>query len=140
MTVPVSPHARLFYRCAFQRLYEARILQDRAEQSTIGAVYLAGYGVECILKALILNALPMVKQSEILRLFRGDRAHDFGWLRSLYLQQGGARFPPAVVRAFDLVSEWTTEIRYVPKHLKPAESERFIKAAGEIFYWADGRL
>ena len=53
MAIPASIEARLYYRCAFQRHEDAQILL-RADHTT-GAVYLAGYGVECILKALVLH-------------------------------------------------------------------------------------
>ena len=43
MAVPRTKEARLFYRCAKQRLVEARVLQ-KAFMPT-GAVYLAGYSV-----------------------------------------------------------------------------------------------
>lgn len=60
MGVPKSKHARLFYRCALHRRDEAKILR-KADPRTTGAVYLAGYSVECILKALILAAAPQGK-------------------------------------------------------------------------------
>jgi HEPN domain-containing protein len=43
--------ARLFRRCALQRFRESEVLFEAGY--TTGAVYLAGYGVECILKALV---------------------------------------------------------------------------------------
>ncbi len=89
MGTPASKDARLFYRCALQRFQEAKILR-KADQTT-GAVYLAGYGVECTLKSLIL--LPVAKHQTTLRSFRGGRAHDYQWLRQQYLDNGGPRFP-----------------------------------------------
>ena len=53
MAVPGSSDARLYYRCAFQRYEESQVLIEAGY--TTGAVYLAGYGIECILKALVLN-------------------------------------------------------------------------------------
>jgi hypothetical protein len=50
MAIPSSSDARLYYRCAFQRYEEADGL-FRAEYAT-GAVYLAGYGIECIPESL----------------------------------------------------------------------------------------
>ena len=49
MAVPHSSEARMFYRCAWQRLDEGELLLTH--QMTVAAVYLAGYGVECMLKA-----------------------------------------------------------------------------------------
>ena len=42
-----------------------------------GAVYLAGYSVECILKALIFSVVPLVQIEAVLGSFRGVRAHDY---------------------------------------------------------------
>lgn len=56
MTIPSSSDARLFYRCAYLRFEEAQVLM-RAGYTT-GAVYLAGYSVECMLKAMAPRPLP----------------------------------------------------------------------------------
>jgi len=67
MGMPHSRDARLFCRSATQRFAEAQILR-KADQTT-GAVYLAGYGVECMLKALILDTLPNTRQAAMLQSF-----------------------------------------------------------------------
>jgi hypothetical protein len=139
MGVPTSPNARLFYRCALQRFEEAKILR-KADQLTTGAVYLAGYSVECMLKALILSELTKPKQEAMLKSFRGSKAHDFTWLREQYLLNGGARFPSKVSRCFTLVSDWSTDLRYIPKNLKTKDIDEFLKAAEEIQVWIAGRL
>lgn len=139
MGVPTSPNARLFYRCALQRIEEAKILR-KADQVTTGAVYLAGYAVECMLKALILSGLTKTKQELMLKSFRGSKAHDFDWLREQYLVNGGARFPPKVARSFTLVSDWSTDLRYLPKNLKTKDIDEFLRATDEIQQWIAGRL
>jgi len=138
MPIPASPDARLFYRCAFQRQEDAEILL-RADRTT-GAVYLAGYAVECILKALILSALAPAARRATLESFRGARAHDYEWLRTQYLENGGARFPRETTRAFTLVNDWSTDLRYSPRTLRADEAEGFLAAAGQIIDWADGRF
>jgi hypothetical protein len=35
--------------------------------------------------------------------FRGGKAHDYGWLRALYLREGGARIPREIATHFSLV-------------------------------------
>jgi len=87
MAIPNSSDARLYYRCALQRYEEALILRKACK--TTGAVYLAGYGIECILKALIVMAVPEANRSTVIKQFRGSRAHEFEWLRSAYLTNGG---------------------------------------------------
>ncbi len=138
MAIPASSEARLYYRCAFQRQEDAQILL-RADHTT-GAVYLAGYGVECILKAMILSALTPAARAVMLSSFRGARAHDYEWLRTQYLQNGGPRFPREITEAFTLVNDWSTDMRYLPRTLKADEAEGFLSAAENIIRWADGRI
>lgn len=128
MPLPKSISARRYYRCAYQRHEEAQVLL-RAEYTT-GAVHLAGYGVECVLKALLLD---------VLRSFRGVRAHEFGWLRSRYLTSGGTRFPADVARHFTLVNDWSTDLRYAPSTIRSPEAEEFLASVRVIIRWADGR-
>jgi hypothetical protein len=103
-------------------------------------VYLAGYGIECILKALVVMAVPEANRSDILKSFRGRRAHEFEWLRSLYLTNGGARFPPDITQHFTLVNDWSTDLRYTPRSVRDEEAEAFLASAVAIIRWADGRL
>jgi len=107
---------------------------------TTGAVYLSGYAIECILKALILSAVPGAREHEILESFRGAKAHNYEWLRTIYLENGGARFPPDVNQAFTLASDWTTDLRYVPRTLTLREADAFLAASGRILRWASRRF
>lgn len=141
MGVPRSKEARLYFRCALQRMEDAQILL-RSEQDprTTGAVYLAGYGIECILKALILSVIPTAKVREMIRGFRGNRAHDFGWLRDQYLLNGGSRFPREMNANFIVVNNWSTDLRYIPRALRDDEAQEFMAAALVIIRWANARL
>jgi HEPN domain-containing protein len=138
MALPPSNDARLFYRCAFQRYEESQVLFEAGY--TTGAVYLAGYGVECMLKALVLMSVPARGRPQTLKSFRGSKAHEYEWLRSLYLTNGGARFPPNITRHFTLVSDWSTDLRYSPHSVRAGEAEAFLEAAVSIIRWADERL
>jgi hypothetical protein len=138
MAVPGSKESRLFYRCAKQRYEEARILL-KAEKPT-GAVYLAGYGIECMLKALVLSVIPSIRADAILQSFRGNRAHNYQWLRAQYLVNGGAALPREVNQCFTLVDQWSTDLRYMPGTIKAERADSFIGAARVIIHWADTRL
>jgi len=117
---------------------EARILL-RAGQTT-GAMYLAGYGIECILKALILSVIPGNEGETTLRTFRGHRGHDYEWLRSVYRRNRGPLPPREISRLFTFVDRWSTELRYTPGYVPEREAEQFMEAAHSILEWADGRL
>jgi hypothetical protein len=130
--------ARLFYRAAQQRLLDARVLQDNSR--TTGAVYLSGYGVECILKALILTRLTGKARRTVAESFRGSKAHDFAWLRHIYFKNHGDSLPADVASAFVLVATWSTNLRYHAGAIPRVDAEAFRKAAEAIFNWAGRRL
>ena len=138
MAMPSSPHARRFYRVAKQRFDDALLLLEM--ERTTAAVYLAGYSVECMFKALILSVVPHVQAEETLGRFRGARAHDYEWLMRLYVEKGGARMPPHVVPHFARVNSWSTDMRYVPGTLAAREAQAFVDSVTAIITWADGRL
>lgn len=138
MANPRSKEVRLFIRCANQRLEEATVLLG-AEFAT-GAVYLAGYGVECALKALILSLTPASRIEAVLGMFRGNKAHDYNQLKSWYRQKGGTPAPEEVNRAFTLVQDWSTGLRYSLDAWDLKDALGFLRAAKTIVRWADGRL
>lgn len=138
MAVPSSKEARFFYRCAHERYEDAKILL-RAERTT-GAVYLAGYGVECILKSLVLSVVPPGNVARTLQSFRGNQAHDYEWLRNLYLTNGGHPIPRGVNGHLAFVDGWSTDLRYLPGTLREADADAFLRAAEAIIHWAVGRF
>ena len=140
MAVPKSKHARLFYRCADKRRVEAGIL-SKADQPT-GAVYLAGYVVEMMLKALLLENTPAKRQESLLEELKRI-GHNLTRLLEFYHQRGGSKPPPTVTRAFTLVGDadqWSSDLRYDPKDVDPGDEETFIEAVDQIYRWVDGRL
>lgn len=121
-----------------QRLEDAGILLQL--DRTTGAVYLAGYAVECMLKALALNQCPPSKRGRLNESFRGAKAHNFEWLGTRYLELGGSTFPSAIAKAFSLVSTWEVSFRYRGGAIQLPEAKAFIDAARTITQWADERM
>ncbi|MBY0526713.1 MAG: HEPN domain-containing protein [Gemmataceae bacterium] len=139
MALPTAAEARAFYQSAKQRWLDARFLLE--EGRTTGGVYLAGYAVECILKALILASIGKVSGRRMaLASFRGAKAHDFGWLRTEYLDKGGPSFPSEIAKWFSRVNSWNTDLRYQPGTIKAREAAAMFEAAQGILEWAEGRL
>lgn len=136
--MPSWVNSGLFYRAAMQRFKDAKFLLGAPR--TTAAVYLAGYGVECILKSLILAQVPRSQENEILARFRGARAHDYDWLLELYSQRGGPRLPSELDPHFARVNSWSTRIRYSPVTLKLPEAKAFLASASEILMWGERRL
>jgi HEPN domain-containing protein len=135
---PSSQEARLFYRSSFQRLDEAQFLLEGGR--TTGAVYLAGYAVECILKALILSSCTASDRKDVLGTFRGQRAHEIEWLRQQYTERGHAAIPAEIARLLTRVNSWSTDLRYSPRMTKTREARAFLDATSRVLEWADGRM
>jgi len=131
---PRSREAARYYRVAKQRFEDATFLLG--VNRTTAAVYLAGYSVECMLKALVLSAAPSSQESEVLRSFRGTRAHNYDWLRDEYRNRRG-QLPRHVARHLTHVNTWSTDMRYEPGTMKPAAAKSFLDSATEIIRWAD---
>lgn len=138
MALPQAAEARVFYQSATQRWIDAEILLR--EGRTTGATYLAGYSVECMLKALILSNVASGRRQEILTTFQGGRAHDYAWLKMIYLKNGGFPFPASIFKHFALAERWTTALRYQSGALDIRDAGGFMKAAKSIMDWIDGRL
>ena len=138
MSTPTSPIPRRFYRVAYQRLEEAEVLYDAGY--SVGSVYLAGYAVECMLKALILNSITQKDQETIETEFRGQRAHQYEWLRHRYAQTNAPLLPAPISESLTFVSTWETSLRYQPGLGDPKDATRFIKEVKKILDWADNRI
>lgn len=139
MAMPKSKEARLFYRASLERFKDAQLIYEKVDRTT-AAVYLAGYSVECALKALILSQLPKDDRVDMVKQFRGGKAHDYDWLKAIYRDVGGPPLPSDTTAAFVVVEEWGTELRYNPGMISSEAAEAFLAAAGAILKWADGRL
>lgn len=138
MALPGFSEARPFYRAAFERFEDAEFLYQVNRNTA--SVYLAGYGVECILKAAILSMIASQRERvEQIGEFRGARAHSYEWLKQRYAELGG-NFPANLRRPFSRVNSWATDIRYMAGSVKSKDAKSFLDAALEIIKWADGRL
>jgi HEPN domain-containing protein len=127
-----------FRRVALQRFEDAQLLFDGGRNT--GAIYLAGYAVECTLKALLLSATPTSKIPKVLDSFRGGQGHDLEWLKRQYIKGGGSIFPSTIARKFARVNSWKTDIRYEPGTSLLRDAEEFLQAAEAVLSWAGERL
>ena len=103
------------------------------------AIYLTGYAIECILKAMLLVHTPAGERPEILATFRGAVAHNIEWLRDRLVQRIG-RLPVSQNRQVSLVSSWSTDLRYEPGPGDVDDARAFLAAAESILAWANGRM
>ncbi len=138
MALPAAAEARPFYQSAWQRLEDGEFLL--AAKRTTGAIYLAGYAVECLLKALLLAATPRGRRRSVVDSFRGARWHDFDWLLSAYLRTGAPPLSAKTLASFSVVNRWTTVLRYQARTAEMDEARLSFRAVRQIADWADGRL
>jgi hypothetical protein len=138
MGLPQPPGARIYYRAAKQRYDDAELLLEAGR--TTGAVYLAGYTVECFLKALVLASVAPGLRKELLTQFRGSRAHDVEWLGALYRRHVGTAVPRGVTRHLSRVASWSTDLRYATGVLKRRDADEFLESVVAVAVWADGRM
>lgn len=134
---PTKP--RDFLRVAENRLIEARYLFEGKHYTV--AIYLAGYTVECALKALLLASAPKSRRPSVGDLLRGNAGHNFDLLKGHYFRNGGADFPPEISKAFVFVNtSWRTRLRYETKVMARGEADQFLRSAGAILDFSKGRL
>ena len=138
MAKPADPTARLFRRAAAARRTEADVLLAAGHGT--GAIYLAGYAVECLMKALLLSAIPRAERAAAVASFKGAAGHDLELLRRRYALAGGAWLPREIADAFNGVSEWGTVLRYSPAATPAAQAGAFLAYVDTIVGRADGRL
>jgi hypothetical protein len=138
MGLPQASEARIYYRAGKQRFDDSQILLR--EQRTTGAVYLAGYTVECLLKALVLASVAPRLRNQLLGEFRGSRAHNVEWLGALYRHHVGVAIPRVVTRHLARVASWSTDLRYATGSLKSKEADEFMDSVVAVATWADGRM
>jgi hypothetical protein len=143
-----SPHNRRrqqlvaqFRRAAWQRLEEATFLLERGSYFT-ASVYLGGYAVECILKALILaNDPPSVDPEVTVKesVAAGAKSHKTDYLKA-QLQRRQVSIPSRVNTCLLQVNWWETDLRYSVKRLSRQSAMAFLDTTREIVQWANGRL
>ena len=103
------------------------------------AVYLLGYAIECILKALLIELSPINEREETLRSLKEDFGHNLRRLRAGVVGRGVA-IPRPVLSHLLFVSSWSPELRYEPGPGDRREAERFLTATKDIVTWADGSI
>ena len=135
--MPTDINARRYYRVAYQRLDDGEALLGISRPRA--AIYLTGYAVECVLKALLLMSTPAGECLEVLATFRGAGAHNIDRLRDQLVRRIG-RLPVTEARHVSLVSSWSTDLRYEPGHGDPDDAKAFLTAADSILTWANGRM
>jgi hypothetical protein len=133
MAAPKDIDARRYYLVALQRLEDGKLLFKLSRWNA--AIYLSGYAVECILKALILTSTPRNRRDERVASFRGRNAHNIEWL-SRQLVGCGVKVPAAHSGQLVYLSSWSTDLRYEAGPGNPQDAGRFLASASAVLKWA----
>jgi HEPN domain-containing protein len=129
---------RLFQRAAERRLAAAELLLEH--EYHLDAVYLAGYTVECSLKALILRWTPRGEVAAMMEKLTeaGAKGHDFEYLKNLLKGQhaGEAKRDRETLGALATHLRgtyiWTTDLRYQVGKFDADRAQRFFAAVRVI--------
>jgi hypothetical protein len=149
-----------FRKSALHRLGDAKELlqrptlhpamSDSNSRHLRGAMYLAGYAVECILKAYLINLhQPLTTLTQVDTKLRSldpalpnllsAEGHRIGILLAhtdLEVYQNQTR-----KRLFGLIaSNWNVDMRYNPQSPSRLRTVEIVNAAEELYYWINGRI
>lgn len=128
---------RKFERAGQQRFSAAEFLLTNGYN--LDATYLAGYSVECALKALILRRTPASKHDAMIaRLTKvGALGHDFEYLKNvLQTSPCNCTIPVAITLEMRNVAEWSTNLRYETGLISLKDAARFLENVESIAAWA----
>ncbi len=138
MGLPKAAEAQRYYRAAKQRFDDSQLLLEW--DRTTGAVYLAGYTVECMLKTLVLDGVSRKLRQELITEFRGSRAHSIEWLGAFYRRHTGRGIPRGIVLHLSRVASWSTDLRYTTGRIDRRDADPFFASVIAVSEWAEGRM
>jgi hypothetical protein len=129
--------SRDFQKAAIQRLTISEYLFDG--DFTLDAFYLAGYSVECILKALIMHLTLQENRQEVFeQLKAGARMHYPEHLKEK-LKQLGHPIPDELVKGYRRFA-WSTDLRYESGRRPRSEVRGYMKIVQKTIEWAKGEM
>jgi hypothetical protein len=130
--------SRDFQRASEQRFTTAEFLLEQRDYS-LDAFYLAGYSVECILKALVMHLTPEPNREKAFgRLRSGARMHYPEHLNE-ELKNLGHPIPKDLAKGFRRF-DWTTALRYEHGHWPVGEVRGYLKVAKKAIDWVKGEM
>ncbi len=119
---------------------------DAGHRNLRGAVYLAGYAVECALKAYIISRVPgasgfsealqrRVQGGEVIDL-GGRRAHNIRLLLRLTDLEGTLASDDALRRSLGLCMKWRPDWRYDPRPFTSrVDARSLLEASAHLSEW-----
>jgi len=131
--VPRDDLSRKFIRAAEQRFRAAKILLR--EKFNDEAVYLAGYVIECSIKAVILcNTSPRYRSQYADAHLKGRHGHNFEVLKEI-LRNRGIGLPSSLSQELHRTA-WSIDLRYEVGQFDAVEAKAFVSTAQLMLEWA----
>jgi hypothetical protein len=133
---PTTP--RDFLKVALQRLTAAEEIVG-ALRLTLEGQYIAGYSVECSLKALILETTAQHDRANVLeQLTHGSKHHRPEVLLDRLRERG-------VILTIELAKrmrrfDWTTDLRYETGRKDTGETNGLLRTARPIYDWVEEQI
>ena len=130
-----------------QRLADAQALLNASRWR--GAMYMAGYAVECLLKTKLMHIYDckslreledLLRQRSILPVHRTVFTHQLEDLLKLAPGYNRLRQNRDVWHMFHEVNLWTPQWRYTAKHSTRQEATRFLAFIENIMRWIETNL
>lgn len=134
-------------KASHQRRIDAEALI--AAKRWLGAMYLAGYAVECLLKAKLMQRFRCVDLSDLERRLREKRlmgradtifSHQLFFLLRLTGAQDRLRMNREAWLAFTTVNQWVPAWRYFSRQRTPAEALDFCASVRVVLHWIDANI
>jgi hypothetical protein len=134
-----------FHDAAWLHLDAARLLLDQCSLHAASllaheVVYLGGYAVECILKALLLSRTRAKRHEALESEFIASLGHDLEKIKArLEKLRKPVLMSAEVARSFRAVRRrWSSEMRYYPAKKTTEEAREFLEAVVVQLNWICG--
>jgi hypothetical protein len=129
-------------RAALKRLNDAKALLDAGPGHARGAAYLAGYAIECKLKAIAMEAFgcwTLQALADRLKVNEQDvYTHGLeALLRHLPLYNNFKRSPVWRTDFAARVNTWKVSWRYDPHDWSQSEAQDFVASVERVYKWLD---
>ena len=102
-------------------------------------MYLAGYTVECTLKALILEITPESDKIAAFEKVRSGSKMHYPEILGGLLKDLGRPIPFELVKRFRR-SQWSVSLRYESGRTDTGETRGFLRTAKAAYDWVEGQL
>ncbi len=115
------------------------------ETHVLGAMYLAGYAVECILKAYLIRKLGKTYWDDAVSELhqqginvKGGRGHSLQTL--LNASELHLLMPPGIAAHYGTCNTWAPDWRYTSLAQAHVVGTQFAQAAERVYAWIEGQL